>query len=343
LSPILLAEFFLTEYCSFSTFLESKGQLLLDLSLYVSSQNYYQCTSPAYGSILQWPNQWIIPPKLRKAAKVRTEHLGLSSLDLEAVEEQGNCEQPAAVAAGQIPKSLIQRPRDTVSNLLRNTSRNSKFKLEALTAEFFEPLQELLGRKTCFLCDEYASSLNCLALGYLSLALAPELPYPWLQDSLHSKSPKLAQYVERMRSRCFGAVQLSDAFDTSQNASLLPWRPPQRITISKVSRTLLTSFADAMPILKIIRMNSRLQEAAKAPNSGLSVEESKAVSDFAKARKLDTYISIATVTAGVAAFVGYMFYEGLVRVSIESPGEMQRVNDLNLQTSMVNDSLTDDV
>lgn len=135
---------------SFSSFIESRGQSLIDLYLYVTSQNYYNNTSPAYGSLLQWPNQWILPPKLHGAAKTRTEHLGLSSLDLQAMEDQRKREHSAAVASGQIPSNLIQQPRDTVSKLLGRTAQTNQFRLEALTADFFEPLEAMLARsKTC--------------------------------------------------------------------------------------------------------------------------------------------------------------------------------------------------
>ncbi|OXV08555.1 hypothetical protein Egran_03683 [Elaphomyces granulatus] len=297
---------------AFSAFIEAKGQPLLDLSFYVSSQNYYGKISPAYGTILQWPNQWIIPPKLRNAAKARTEHLGLSSLDLQAIEEQRSREHSAAVAAGKIPKNLIQRPQDTVSSLLGKTPQQNKFKLDALTAEFFEPLQELLGHKTYFLSDKCPSTLDCLALGYLSLSYIPDLPYPWLRESLQTKAPRLVLYVEGMRRKCFGLVGVSDSFSPSPNTSLLPWRPPEGVTISRIGSTLVNTLADATPILRDIRMNNRLQEVAKSSDSGLSPQEKRAISSFAEARKLDTYISVATAITIVGAFFGYMFHEGLI-------------------------------
>lgn len=284
----------------------------MDLSFYVSSQNYYGKTSPAYGTILQWPNQWIIPPKLRNAAKARTEHLGLSSLDLQSIEEQRSREHSAAVAAGKIPKNLIQRPQDTVSSLLGKTPQQNKFKLDALTAEFFEPLQELLGHKTYFLSDKCPSTLDCLALGYLSLSYIPDLPYPWLRESLQTKAPRLVLYVEGMRRKCFGLVGVSDSFSSSPNTSLLPWRPPEAVTISRIGSTLVNTLADATPILRDIRMNNRLQEVANSSDSGLNPQEKRAISSFAKARKLDTYISVATAITIVGAFFGYMFHEGLI-------------------------------
>lgn len=306
----------------FSAFLESNGQLLLDLSLYVSSQNYYATTSPAYGSILTWPNQWILPPKLRNAAKHRTEHLGLSALDLEATEEQQRERERAAtgVSAGQIPASLITRPRETVSTLLGKTAQYSQFRLDGLTAELFEPLEQLLGAKKYLLSDgQQPSSLDMLVLGYLSLVLFPEVPSKWLRESLRTKTPRLAKYVERMRDECFGGVvQLEEAFpDTAEIKikSFLPWRQPERINAVKIGSTLLNTLADATPILKDFRMNSRLQQSAKSMGGSKEEFDSKnaeAVSVYANAQRRDLYISIASVAAGLAAMVGYLTYNGVI-------------------------------
>ncbi|GAD92478.1 mitochondrial import receptor subunit (Tom37), putative [Paecilomyces variotii No. 5] len=306
---------------AFASFIESRGQSLLDLSLYVSSQNYYGSTSPAYGTILTWPNMWILPPKLRDGAKTRTEHLGLSSLDLDAIEEQRNRDQSSAIVAAKIPKSLIKRPRDTVSSLLGRTPQQNQFKLEALTAEFFEPFEELLGNKSYLLSDEHPSSLDCLAIGYLSLALVPELPYPWLRESLRTKAPRLAEFTERMRRRCFGIVDVSSVFEPNGTVSSLPWKIPERVTMAKIGSTLVNTLADSTPIVKDLRATDRLRDAARAPNSGLTPEESKAISEVSQAQKRDMFVSIATVAAGVTAFVGYLFHVGLIQVSLGGGNE----------------------
>lgn len=313
--------------CSFSSFIESRGQSLVDLSLYVTSQNYYGNTSPAYGSLLQWPNQWILPPKLHGAAKARTEYLGLSSLDLQAMEEQRQREHSAAVAAGQIPKNFIWRPRDTVSSLLGRTAQQNHFRLEALTSEFFEPLEAMLGEKAYLLAgdeEEMPSSLDCVALGYLSLALVPELSFPWLRDAMRAKAPLLTAYTERLRRRCFGDApfEVAHAF-SPQTAppSPLPWRAPERISIAAVGSTLLSTLADSTPFLREVRRNNRLKQVAEAPDSELSSTEKKVVSMFADASKKDMYVSIATVVGGVAALVGYMFHVGLIAVSTEPQDE----------------------
>ncbi|KAL4811024.1 Tom37 C-terminal domain-containing protein [Aspergillus unguis] len=296
---------------AFSSFVESHAQALLDLSLYVTSQNYYNSTSPAYGAILQWPNQWILPPQLHAAAKARTEHLGLSSLDLEEMEEKRKRDHSAAVAAGRIPQNLITRPRETVSNLLGRTSQQHQFRIEALTGELFVPLEELLDDKTHLLSGRGPSSLDCLAVGYLSLALVPDLPVSWLRGSIQRKGPRLSQYVERMRSELFGTVNVSDAFKFNAD-SKLPWQAPERASFASVGTSLLTSLADSTPILKDIRVNNRLRETAESSEAGLSEIESKSLSAYARGQKKDTLLSVAAIVGGVAAMVGYMFHIGLL-------------------------------
>ncbi|KAL4912779.1 Tom37 C-terminal domain-containing protein [Aspergillus aurantiobrunneus] len=295
---------------AFSSFVESHGQAVLDLSLYVTSQNYYNSTSPAYGAILQWPNQWILPPQLHAAAKARTEPLGLSSLDLEAMEEQRKRDHSAAVAAGRIPQNFIQRPRETVSNLLGRTPQQHQFRLEALTGELFEPLEAMLDDKTHLLSAPAPSSLDCLAVGYLSLALVPDLPLPWLRDSMQRKAPRLSQYIERSRRVLYGTVDVSDAF-SSGGGSSLPWRAPERVSFGSIGTSLLTSLADSTPIIKDIRINNRLRETAESSDSGLSETESKSLSAYARGQKKDTLLSVATVVGGVAALIGYMVHVGV--------------------------------
>lgn len=301
--------------CRFSSFVESRGQSLLDLSLYVTSQNYYANTSPAYGALLQWPNQWILPPKLHTAAKSRTEHLGLSSLDLQAMEDQRQRDHSAAVASGQIPKNLIQQPKDTVSKLLGRTAQSNHFRLEAITADFFEPLEAMLSSKSCLLpadSDNSPSSLDCVASAYLSLALIPDLAFPWLRDAMRAKAPLLTAYTERMRSRAFGVVDVSHAFTPVTES--LPWRAPDRLSIATVGSTLLNTLADNTPILKEVRANRRLKQAIQS-DENFSPVQKQGLSLYADSKSKDMLVSIAAVVAGSAALVGYMVHVGLISFS----------------------------
>jgi len=232
------------------------------------------------------------------------------------MEEHRQREHSAAVAAGKIPKNLIQRPRDTVSNLLGRSSSQNHFRLEALTADFFEPLEAMLGQKTYLLSskeEDLPSSLDCIALGYLSLALVPELSFPWLRDAMRAKAPLLSAYTERLRRRCFGdvPVEVAHAFSPqSAPPSPLPWRAPERISVVTVGSTLLATLADSTPFLSEIRRNNRLKQAAE--DSDLSSIEKRAVSMHVDSSKKDMYVSIAAAVGGVAALVGYMLHVGLI-------------------------------
>lgn len=284
--------------------------------------------------MLQWPNQWILPPQLHSRAKSRTEHLGVSSLDLQAMDEQRKREHSAAVAAGQIPSTFIQRPRDTVSGLLGKTAQQNQFRLDALTEEFFEPLDEMLdGGGSGESAAKYLlsgvsksskskpSSLDCLAVGYLALMLAPDLAYPWLRDAMQTKGPQVAIYTERLRQKWFGAVPLDPALVTSSSSSSsssIPWQPPQRANIYQVSSTLLNTLLDSIPIVRDVRTNNRLRDAAA--EADLSDTEQRALTQYATGRKKDVFLSIAMVLGGGVALAAYMVRVGLIRVSLDGHG-----------------------
>ncbi|ODH47177.1 hypothetical protein GX48_06731 [Paracoccidioides brasiliensis] len=308
---------------AFSSFLESQGQPLIDLSLYVSSENYNKSTSLAYASLLQWPNQWIIPPRIRSVAKKRTEHLGLTSLDLDVIveEERQQARDPSNIAS-KIPKSLVRKHQATVSDLLSKSSKQNRIRLDGITGAFVAPLEELLGRKGYLLSSEIPSSLDCLALGYLSLALVPKLPYAWLRDAATAHAPRLAAYAGQLRSRCFGSVpvDVSVAFtDTPTLASSLPWRAPEQVSLEAVGKRALEGIADSIPIVCHIRAIKRLQRACA--ETGAEWEERELVEKVTTAQRRELYVSIATVLAGLGMFVGYVLHTGLAQIEVVGEGD----------------------
>lgn len=306
---------------SFSSFVESHGQPLVDLSLYVSSENYTTATRGAYSEILQWPGQWITPPKLRAVAKLRSEHLGLSSLDLDSADlPETASEGPRAV---QIPRSLVTRPKETVSSFFSKAANRSQFRLSTIASQFHEPLQELLGGAEYFFTSTSPSSLDCLVLGYLALALHPRLPHEWLRDSLTEKFSDLRYFTETFGRQCFGpVVTVRDAFlQTSVDHNepkgktvdaSLPWKAPEQASIAVMGSTILENMADSTPVLREMRAHSRMQQASKNPH--LDEEESRSLEKIAKQGRNETYSQIAFAVVSVSAFVGYLFHEGLISV-----------------------------
>lgn len=318
-------------YYSFSSFIEAHGQPLLDLSLYVSSQNYASATRPAYAPILPWPSQWITPPRRRAAARARTRHLGLSALDVDSPDNKST-DNNNTPGAEQIPASLLRRPRETLTSLLSDPQHKHHIRLHTLTGRFLQPLQDLLGTKTFFFAGERPSSLDCLAVAYLALALFADLPQPWLAESITTGFGRLGGYVHNLVGRFFGgAVSVEEALlagvdsaeqggaeaDRDQRArgkGALPWKAPERGGLLAIGSLVLENVLDSIPLVDQLRASNRLSRAAEE-NSSMTEEEKKQVQAIAAARRRELFSQVVTVGAGVSAFVGYLVYNGVISLS----------------------------
>lgn len=216
---------------SYTSLLEIRGQPLIDLSLYISSENYHASTRPAYSSILQWPHTWLLPPQRRAAAKARTDHLNFTSLDLDT-SSRAETKTPQYAAGTEIPK-LLRSTQQTVSSLVKQSQPATHFRLDALAESFFESLAQLLEGKHYLLSEERMTSLDCLALGYLSLALLPEVPQPWLSQMMKSRYPPLCHYVENLARDCFGITLQTEGGNSRSSSTItpLPWKDPDTGTL----------------------------------------------------------------------------------------------------------------
>lgn len=295
--------------CRFSSFIESHGKPLLDLSLFVSSQNYTTTTRPIYNTIQPFPLPYLTPPALREAAKEGTEHLGLSSLD---VDSQGN--ENTTPEKSIIPESL-QIPRPSITGLLSANPENAaQIRLDALATDFFEPLEKLKGNKRFFVSDEQFSSLDCLALGHLSLMLIPDLPQPWLKKIMQKKFPSLCAFVEDLRPIVYGdVVTVEDTLLKSQDSSeqeaeeateksVLPWKASENRSAVSVGNAFLSGLLDVLPVIGQLRKNSRVRHAFGKP-----VEADGSITVLQRVTK------IGAVVTGLGFFVGFMLHQGLIK------------------------------
>jgi sorting and assembly machinery component 37 len=303
----------------FSSFIESHGQPLLDLSLYVSSSNYISVTRPTYNTILSPPLPYLIPPSLRSAAKLRTSHLGLDGLDIDT--EPENSDQPSI-----IPQSL-RNPKQSVSALLQSSPETkARIRLDALAQNFFEPLQDLLGEKRYLVSGQQFSSLDCLALGYLSLMLIPELPQPWLSKTMRAKFPGLVAWTLELRPEIYGSpVSVEDAFlsqpkhlppneETRQKGSkkrFLPWKVPDNRSVAGVGTVFVKTVADSIPVFGQWRRNTRMRE-----HGGKTQDEVQSSS-------WQTLTLVSSLLAGAGLVVGYLFQQGLVSIGGEEKVEKE--------------------
>ncbi|KAF3045583.1 hypothetical protein E8E12_010210 [Didymella heteroderae] len=234
---------------AYSAFLRSAGTPLIDLSLFVSAENYNTTTSSAYTAILPWYANYTVPPKRRGLARTRTTHMGLDSLDVDTrTEEVSGPGRGTASAEFEAAKRAAGLPTDSKPSsmsigrsrgfrgLLGTQKYAAKFRLDAVSNELLEPLSDLLGNNKYLLGTLQASSLDCLAFGYLALMLYPAVPQAWLKETISTKFSGLATYVQRLRKDVLsdeetGAAQVwaiatgrrSSAMEQPQRV-LLPWR-----------------------------------------------------------------------------------------------------------------------
>lgn len=266
-----------------SSFLEHNAQTLLDISLYVSFENY-SATRSAFTKILPWHANYIIPPKRRAAARRRTDHLGISSIDIDDVHEDLSNRPPgfdvgkeqAFEAETQKRASLLLPSKNTIRSLLQRPEHSAIFRLYALADNFFEPLQDMLGENEYFLGTAEPTAVDCLAYGYLSLMLYPKLPQDWLAKVMRKKYGKLVEHTERMHDRLRMQTNVDEVtflaqcrsrgeVDAIQKACRmnLQWQPPARSSLFQVTFTILQDLISRVPLLgprtEIVLMSARQQ------------------------------------------------------------------------------------
>jgi glutathione S-transferase len=206
------------------TFIQSMATPLVDLSLYVSAENYNTATSSAYTAMLPWYANFTVPPKRRELARARTAHMGLSSLDVDTTAEErfapgrgtASSEYEAAKEAAGIPtdkqpNTLSMGRGRGFGGFLVTHVYAARFRLDALSHELLEPLSDLLGDKDYLLAGDTPSSLDCLAFGYLALLFYPMVPQAWSRETIQNKFPRIANYVQRMRKAAFLAGEVDAA------------------------------------------------------------------------------------------------------------------------------------
>ena len=205
---------------AYTAYLTAHAAPLLALYLYVSSANWSAATRPAYSSILPFPLPWTEPPAIRAAMTERSAHLGMSSLDTDALADKEQRELDAAAKAGWItvPESLkLKRRTQRLGDALAPEDKG-RIRLEAMAREVFDVLEgagldweeegEEDGER-----KGLTMAVRCLAFGYLGLMMLPDgLPRPWLREVLtrgeggdNWKYEGLCRFVRDFRGRCFGS------------------------------------------------------------------------------------------------------------------------------------------
>ncbi|KAK5113662.1 hypothetical protein LTR62_003289 [Meristemomyces frigidus] len=210
-----------------TSFLHSTAQPLLDLSLYLSSENY-PTTRSAFTKILPWHTNYLLPPRRRAAARHRTENLGLGGIDVDNVHEDlsgrpegfdgvGKEQGAGFEVEAQKRASLLLPRKDTLKSFLKRPEHSAVFKLHSLAENFFGPLQDILeSTEGKYLHGDKVSAVDCLAYGYLALMLFPTLPQDWLARTMKRKYGVLVAYVERIHAELRLGTNVGDVMALSQ-------------------------------------------------------------------------------------------------------------------------------
>jgi len=236
-----------TDRTAFVTFFQSIATPLIDLSLYVSAENYHSATAAAYTQILPWYANYTIPPRRREVARARTAHMGLAGLDVDNTAEEvftpgrgtASSQYEAAKRAAGIPTDGLPNQVNTsrrggLGGLLGRPTHAARCRLDALLGELLDPWSDLLGDHNYIFRASAPSSLDLLAFGYLSLLLYPDLPQAWIKETMQTKYPRIASYVHRVRQHVFqneviepSKVWLisAGAEEVVKSSTLLPWQP----------------------------------------------------------------------------------------------------------------------
>lgn len=278
---------------AFTSLIESRGQPLLDLSLYVSSENYNGSTKIALSQVLAWPSSWTLPGQLRDKAKKRSEHLGLSSLDVDAAQKEAELKQDTGLAA-QIPERL-RKPKETVSKLLGQNAAKDRFRLDAVTAEFMEPVEDLLGRKEYLLSDSM-SSVDCLAIGYLALMQRTDQPHGWLKAALTEEHGRLGKWSEKIVKTSF--------------ESALPWLASASVTGAERWLAVMGNLVAALPVVGRSHATIELPQVRSTQATTVHVSKQKAISKLRKSQR--QFDQAVFSTLGFSTFIGYMLWTGLL-------------------------------
>lgn len=197
-----------------TTLLQVQGQQILDVNLYVSSDNYHQATKPAFTKILPWYANYLVPPRRRHAAQSRTEHLGVSSADPDIHGSVLDSQRSGSAFGGL---SLTSSPSSASSRRPaheKHADLARAFRLKAIADAFFEPLDAALADKTGYLLDTARpAAVDCIAYAYLALILRADTPSRWAVDALRAGFPRLEAYSARLRHVLDLELDLEDTRD----------------------------------------------------------------------------------------------------------------------------------
>lgn len=189
--------------------LRLKAQPLVDAHLYADTQNYIHATRPAFSAILPFPLTWITPPHRAERAVERSSHLANQTSSILPFSRSGpssnqDSQGPGALQATSSPSLLFARSEKARLSLAQQVSA-VRLRLHSAADALCEPLAELLALDNdrrgglWLIRGKLPTSADCLAYGYLSLLLEPEVPNTAVSETLNERWPRVVQYYQTLK------------------------------------------------------------------------------------------------------------------------------------------------
>ncbi|KAI0467195.1 Tom37 C-terminal domain-containing protein [Xylaria cf. heliscus] len=178
---------------AYSSFLTTRGSVMVALSLYASPNAWVELTRPAYSDLLPFPLTWTIPTAIRAAAIEKAENLGMGYLAAEAEADEAAAKSGAETTSTGFLR-LRQRlgPRKSMQ-----PEQTAAIRFLQLADDFFTTLDDLRGSQKYLLGTASPASVDFLAYGYLAL-MKVQTPYPILANCLAAKNRPSLQFLQMM-------------------------------------------------------------------------------------------------------------------------------------------------
>ena len=176
-------------------------------------------------------------------------------------------------------------------------------RLTAMADELLDALQERLGDGRFFFGDDAVTSLDCVAVGYLSLLLVPEMPFSFAGDAVR-RHARLAAYLHELRPKLLGPMVETEVVLEGKAAGL-PWGPVERGDVPWLTGVFLDGAKQALTPWR-----SQSDKKEKADDEDPLMEER--LKKMNRERRREWWKSVGFVTGSVAAMVGYVLWSGIV-------------------------------
>lgn len=298
---------------AFGTYIESEGGRLLDLSMYLSDENF-DVLRGAFAKLLPVPARYYIPGVLRREARRRCDGL-IPASSVSATDPATPLPPPSAMTAMALPA--------TREKILAKAAAE-RIKQVAIARKFLQTIQSRLGKGEYFFGDK-PSSLDCLAVGYLSLGLYAELPNGWLREEMLTQHGQLCTYVGKVRGKMLGdgvdvvAVMSGQATVTMSSGQVvgggLPWGIVEPQYVPRVTGFLLNR---AMEIVGITSTEGHGSGGGEEEQTREKEEREKGMKSL---QRWETAKNMAVVVGCIGAFIGYRVWSGLIAMELGGRGK----------------------